>query len=184
MRITLFEACSTFTRVTACTLAKSLKDLLHRRLQPIRYLHGCSDCYRLERQLPGGFRTRWKTAPFHGALERGVRHQCALVAEWQLFHALYCAFRCASQQMPTRHPTSAASGLDFTWRTAIHDTGGDLKFLTSTRTSPWLLPSALPIFLFKKPCLLLPETGRNIVFPPMAVSSRILTDWSIQVDLR
>ena len=27
-----------------------------------------SDCYRLERQLPGGFRTRWKKAPFHGRL--------------------------------------------------------------------------------------------------------------------
>ena len=27
-----------------------------------------SDCYRLERQLPGGFRTRWEKAPFHGAL--------------------------------------------------------------------------------------------------------------------
>ena len=26
-----------------------------------------SDCYRLERQLPGGVRTRWGTAPFHGA---------------------------------------------------------------------------------------------------------------------
>ena len=29
-------------------------DPLHRRLQPLRYLHDCSDCYRLERQLPGG----------------------------------------------------------------------------------------------------------------------------------
>ena len=26
-----------------------------------------SDCFRLERQLPGGIRTRWDTAPFHGA---------------------------------------------------------------------------------------------------------------------
>jgi len=46
-----------------------LKDPLHRRLQPLRYLHDCSDCFRLERQLPGGIRTRWKTAPFHGALK-------------------------------------------------------------------------------------------------------------------
>ena len=44
-----------------------LKDPLHRRLQQLRYLHCCSDCFRLERQLPGGVRTRWKTAPFHGA---------------------------------------------------------------------------------------------------------------------
>ena len=50
-----------------------LKDPLHRRLQPIRYLHGCSDCYRPERKLPGGICTRRKTAPWHGALERMVR---------------------------------------------------------------------------------------------------------------
>ena len=57
-RITLFEACSAFTHVTACMLAKSpSSDPLHRRLQPLRYLHDCSDCYRLERQLPGGVRT-------------------------------------------------------------------------------------------------------------------------------
>ena len=35
---------------------------LHRRLQPLRYLHDCSDCYRLERKSPGGFRTHWKSA--------------------------------------------------------------------------------------------------------------------------
>jgi len=49
-----------------------LKDPLHRRLQPIRYLHGCSDCYRPERKLPDGICTRRKTAPWHGALERMV----------------------------------------------------------------------------------------------------------------
>ena len=35
-----------------------LPDPLHRRLQPLRYLHDCSDYYRLERKLPGGIRTR------------------------------------------------------------------------------------------------------------------------------
>jgi hypothetical protein len=29
----------------------------------------CSDYYRLERQLPGGVRTHWKTVPLHGALQ-------------------------------------------------------------------------------------------------------------------
>jgi hypothetical protein len=29
-------------------------DPLHRRLQPLRYLHDCSGYYRLEQQLPGG----------------------------------------------------------------------------------------------------------------------------------
>ena len=44
-----------------------LRGPLHRRLQPFRHLHSCSDCYRLERQLPGGIRTHWKTVPLHGA---------------------------------------------------------------------------------------------------------------------
>jgi hypothetical protein len=47
--VALFEACSAFTLVTACTLAKSPSDLLHRRLQQLRYLRYCSDCYRVER---------------------------------------------------------------------------------------------------------------------------------------
>jgi hypothetical protein len=47
--ITLFEACSAFTHVTACTLAKSPSDSLHQRLQQFRCLHCCSDCYRVER---------------------------------------------------------------------------------------------------------------------------------------
>jgi hypothetical protein len=37
-----------------------------RRLQPLRYLHSCSGCFRLER-LPGGPCTHWKAPPFHGA---------------------------------------------------------------------------------------------------------------------
>ncbi len=45
-----------------------LRDPLHRRLQLLRHLHNCSDYYRLERQLPGGVRTHWKSVPFHGAL--------------------------------------------------------------------------------------------------------------------
>jgi hypothetical protein len=56
-RITLFEACSTFTHITAYIFAEPHKGPLHRRLQPLRYLRDCSDCYRLERQLPGGIRT-------------------------------------------------------------------------------------------------------------------------------
>ena len=67
-RITLFEACSAFTRVTACMLAKSpCGDPLHRRLRRVRRLPRRSDCYRLERQLPGGSFTRWVRASFHGA---------------------------------------------------------------------------------------------------------------------
>ncbi len=66
LHIELFEACSTFTRVTARTLAESLNDPFHRRLQPARYLPHCSDCYRPERPLPGGTYTLSRTVPFHG----------------------------------------------------------------------------------------------------------------------
>src|SRR5690606_5923979 len=44
---------------------------LHRRLQPTSLLD-CSDCYRLERESPGGIRTHWKSAPFHGALRQAA----------------------------------------------------------------------------------------------------------------
>ena len=52
------EACSAFTHVTARTFTEWLYHPLHRRLQPLRYLHVCSGCYWLERKLPGGIRTR------------------------------------------------------------------------------------------------------------------------------
>src|SRR4030088_558858 len=44
-----FEACSAFTRVTTCTLAKSPSDPLHRRLRQLRCLRCRFDCYRVER---------------------------------------------------------------------------------------------------------------------------------------
>ena len=57
-RIALFEACSAFTTRYGLHLRQvAYSDPLHRRLQQIRYLLYSSDCYRLERQLPGGFRT-------------------------------------------------------------------------------------------------------------------------------
>ncbi len=52
----------------AC-LPSRLCDPLHRRLQPLRYLYRCSDCYRVE---PTSSRTGFAPAvvhtPFHGAL--------------------------------------------------------------------------------------------------------------------
>src|SRR4051812_10648206 len=49
LHIDLFGACSAFTRVAACTLAQSPIVTANRRLQPFRYLHDCSDCFRRER---------------------------------------------------------------------------------------------------------------------------------------
>jgi len=51
--ITLFEACSAFTHVTACLLAESPCDPLLRGLRRLRYLHRRLDCYRLERSVAG-----------------------------------------------------------------------------------------------------------------------------------
>ena len=62
--ITCFEACSAFTRVTACLLAESPDaTLLHRRLRRIRYLLRRSDCYRLERPVAG-----WDLHPLETAV--------------------------------------------------------------------------------------------------------------------
>src|ERR1035437_6724935 len=47
--INSFEACSAFTHVTACTLAESPSDPLHRKLRQLRCLRCRSDCYRVER---------------------------------------------------------------------------------------------------------------------------------------
>ena len=61
--ISLFEACSAFTHVTACTFAKSPSDSLHQRLQQFRCLHCCSDCYRVERTSSrAGLLPLWTTA--------------------------------------------------------------------------------------------------------------------------
>ena len=67
LRIILFEVCSAFTRVTACTLALSLYIVTrYPKASATCYLHDCSGCFRLERS-PGGICTHWKAPPFHGA---------------------------------------------------------------------------------------------------------------------
>src|ERR1700692_751134 len=69
------SACaSSFSRLARRSLAlRPAHSRCHRiswhanqRLQPLRYLHDCSGCFRLER-LPGGTYTHWKAPPFHGA---------------------------------------------------------------------------------------------------------------------
>src|SRR6516162_706589 len=61
LHIDLFGACSAFTRVAACTLARSPIVTANRRLQPFRYLHDCSDCFRLERSAG------WASHPLESA---------------------------------------------------------------------------------------------------------------------
>ena len=64
-RITRFEACSAFTRVAARMVTEPPRAALCRRSASDDVVASIirSDCYRLERQLPGGIRTRWGTAP-------------------------------------------------------------------------------------------------------------------------
>src|SRR6516162_7437125 len=52
-----FEACAAFTHVTACLFAGPPRGPFHRELRQVRYLPRRPDCYRLERQLPGGICT-------------------------------------------------------------------------------------------------------------------------------
>jgi hypothetical protein len=66
-RISLFEACSAFTHVTACTLAKSPSDPRHQRLQQFRCPHCCSDFCRAERTSSRANLPPVWTSAFHGA---------------------------------------------------------------------------------------------------------------------
>src|SRR6201982_4125097 len=62
LHIVLFEACSAFTRVAACTLARSPYVVTAiRRLQTLRLLHVCSGRFRLQ-GAAGGACTHWKRA--------------------------------------------------------------------------------------------------------------------------
>src|SRR5262245_26714933 len=62
LHIVLFEVCSAFTHVAACTLAQSPYFVTAiRGLQTFRHLHACPGCFRLERS-PGGPCTHWKSA--------------------------------------------------------------------------------------------------------------------------
>jgi hypothetical protein len=57
--------------LTACTLAESpIAISLHRRLQPLRYLHDCFDCFRPERFSRVGLSPTGKAPPLHGARQK------------------------------------------------------------------------------------------------------------------
>ncbi len=73
-RITRFEACAAFTRVAARVVAEPPWAALCRRSASADVVTSIvrPDCYRLERQLPGGIRTRCGMAPCHGAPDSPV----------------------------------------------------------------------------------------------------------------
>ena len=74
LRIVLFEV---YSRYGLHTRAVTNSRHANRRLQPLRCLHSCSGCFRLER-LPVGIRTHWKAPPFHGARHLQTFHQTRL----------------------------------------------------------------------------------------------------------
>src|SRR5215472_4859655 len=62
LHIVLFEVCSAFTHIAACTLAQSPYFVdRYPGLQTFRHLHACPGGFRLERS-PGGPCTHWKSA--------------------------------------------------------------------------------------------------------------------------
>jgi len=78
LHIDLFEACSAFTRVAACTLARS-PYFVTRLSEGFRHFVAsmpASGCFRLER-LPGGACTHWKAPPCHGAPPKPDLHDLA-----------------------------------------------------------------------------------------------------------
>jgi hypothetical protein len=62
----LTEEDARFIAETTAEVEAARKRVATRRLQPFRYLHDCSGCFRLERS-PGGTCTHWKAPPYHGA---------------------------------------------------------------------------------------------------------------------
>src|SRR5271169_6470781 len=76
LHIVLFEACSAFTCVAACTLARLPYVVTAiRRLQTLRLLHACSGRFRLERS-PGVACTHWKSAALSRRTWRAVIRRC------------------------------------------------------------------------------------------------------------
>src|SRR5215475_2080663 len=74
LHIVLFEVCSAFTHIAACTLAQSPYFVTAiRGLQTFRHLHACPGCFRLERS-PGGAYTHWKSAAFKYSFD--IRRAC------------------------------------------------------------------------------------------------------------
>src|SRR6266404_5152694 len=83
LHIVLFEACLAFTRVAACTLARSPYVVTAiRRLQTFRLLHACSGCFRLER-LPGGPCTHWKSAALSRRTWKAATLKAQAVRRWR-----------------------------------------------------------------------------------------------------
>ena len=87
--INVFEACSTFTHVTACMLAESPSRPSAPEASAVSLPPCCSDCYRVERTSSrAGLLPLWTTA-FHDAPDFPVK--------LALYHAIAAHFQCVDQ---------------------------------------------------------------------------------------
>src|SRR5260370_19773089 len=75
-----FEACSAFTHVTACTLAESPSDPLHRELRQLVASAAASIATGWSEPVPGRELHPLKSSAFHGALLRQPRGGSMLVS--------------------------------------------------------------------------------------------------------
>jgi hypothetical protein len=66
-RIIIFEACSTFNHITACMFAEFLSEPFTPKASAVSLPPRLLRLLPAGAFLPDGVRTRWKTAPFHGA---------------------------------------------------------------------------------------------------------------------
>jgi hypothetical protein len=103
-----------------------------RTLQPLRYLHSCSGCFRLERS-PGGACTRWKAPPLHGA-----RHNRSFRQPKDRFPTDRFA-RCCRRRLSTVRgfeiPKAAARSLSMP-KTRRPSAAYDVELALPTHTSP------------------------------------------------
>src|SRR5881227_1473852 len=89
------------TRVAACTLARSPIVTANRRLQPFRYLHDCSDCFRLER-IAG-----WGLHPLESAALSRRTPEAVTRAALRLRPGLLRVIRCLPRLLTVRRAPRA-----------------------------------------------------------------------------
>src|SRR6267143_4308886 len=94
--------------------------MTNRRLQPLRYLHDCSDCFRLER-LPGGIFTHWKSAAFARRTPTPDILGAAVVASGR------DANRVVTAHIPSTKPRGPSVTLTCYGRSEAADTGSRLQ---------------------------------------------------------
>jgi len=111
---------STFSRPARCSFTLrpacspgSLKNPPYRRLQPLRWLHHCPSCYRPQRKLPGGIRTRWKTARWHDPREDGLNGPATAgnIPRTRLLKVSFSSQRSSGREDAALHTVSTRRGL-------------------------------------------------------------------------